>query len=107
MAKRSATEEYLVRLFGSISRVRILALLIGSPGRRLYQREIMYEIGFPLQPVQRELRNLVDLGILKRIETRNRVYYEIDETSPLYEPLKEICSGFQGGHFPGFAGKEP
>ena len=91
MAKRSATEEDLVRLFGSISRVRILALLIGSPGRRLYQREIMYEIGFPLQPVQRELRNLVALGILKRIETRNRVYYEVDVSSPLYEPLKEIC----------------
>jgi predicted transcriptional regulator len=91
MAKRSVTEEDLVRLFGSISRVRILALMIGSPGRRLYQREIMYEVGFPLQPVQRELRNLVALGILKRIETRNRVYYEIDVSSPLYEPLKEIC----------------
>jgi predicted transcriptional regulator len=90
MAKRSATEENLVRLFGSISRVRILALLIGSPGRQLYQREIMYEIGFPLQPVQRELRNLVALGILKRIETRNRVYYEIDRSYPLYESLKEI-----------------
>jgi predicted transcriptional regulator len=91
MAKKSATEEDLVRLFGSISRVRILALLIGSPGRRLYQREIMYEIGFPLQPVQRELSNLVALGILKRIETYNRVYYEIDVSSPFYEPIKEIC----------------
>jgi predicted transcriptional regulator len=91
MAKRSAPEEGLVRLFGSISRVRILALLIGSPGRRLYQREITYEIGFPLQPVQRELKNLVVLGIVKRIESHNRVYYEIDVSSPLYVPLKEIC----------------
>jgi len=90
MVKKSATEEDLVRLFGSISRVRILAILIGSPGRRLYQREIMYEIGFPLQPVQRELSNLVALGILKRIETYNRVYYEIDVSSPFYEPLKEM-----------------
>ena len=90
MKKRSALEENLVRLFGSISRVRILALLIGYPGRRFYQREIMYEIGFPLQPVQRELKNLVALGILKRIETRNRVYYEIDVSSPLVQPLKEI-----------------
>jgi len=90
MAKRSATEKDLIRLFGSISRVRILVLLIGSPGRQLYQREIMYEIGFPLQPVQRELRNLVALGIVKRIATRNRVYYEINVSHPLYEPLKEI-----------------
>jgi len=90
MVKKSATEEDLVRLFGSISRARILALLLDSPGRRLYQREIMYEIGFPLQPVQRELSNLVALGILKRIETYNRVYYEIDVSSPFYEPLKEM-----------------
>jgi DNA-binding Lrp family transcriptional regulator len=90
MVKKSATEEGLVRLFGSISRARILALLLDSPGRRLDQREIMYEIGFPLQPVQRELSNLVALGILKRIETYNRVYYEIDVSSPFYEPLKEM-----------------
>jgi predicted transcriptional regulator len=84
-------EAVLIKLFGSISRARILALLIGRPGRQLYQREIMFEIGFPLQPVQRELQNLVDLGIVEKVETRNRVYYEIDTRSRFYEPLKEIC----------------
>ena len=96
MAKRSVTEEDLVRFFGSISRVRILALLIGSPGRRLYQREIMYEIGFPLQPVQRELQNLLDIGIVKKVSTLNRVYYEINTSSPFFRPLRDIC-GFAVG----------
>jgi len=51
----------------------------------------MYEIGFPLQPVQRELQNLVDLGIVRKVETRNRVYYEVNTRSRFYKPLKEIC----------------
>jgi len=49
----------------------------------------MYEIGFSLQPVQRELKNLVDLDIVKKAETRNRVYYEINENSHFYNPLKK------------------
>jgi len=82
---------YGVKLFGSISRARILALLISRAGQQLYQREIMSEIGFPLQPVQRELQNLLDLGIIKKISTLNRVYYEINTGSPLFKPLREIC----------------
>ena len=91
MKNRVNPEEALTKLFGSISRARILALLIDRQGQQLYQREIMYEIGFPLQPVQRELQNLVDLDIVKKAETHNRVYYEINTRSPFYKPLKEIC----------------
>ena len=90
MAK-TTNEESLVKLFGSVSRARVLLLFFDYPGRKFYQREIMYETGLSLQPVQRELANLVDLGILRRQETRNRIYYEIDRKSPLFEPLKEIC----------------
>lgn len=51
----------------------------------------MYETGLSLQTVQRELENLIHLGILKRRETIERVYYQIDITSPWFKPLKEIC----------------
>ena len=83
-------EERLVRLFGSTSRPRILGLLLADIGKTLYQREIMYETGLSLQTVQRELHNLVTLGILKREEIAARVYYQIDPTSPLFKPLREI-----------------
>ena len=83
-------EGRLVRLFGSTSRPRILGLLLADTGKAFYQREVMYETGLSLQAVQRELHNLVTLGILKREETDARVYYQIDPTSPLVKPLKEI-----------------
>jgi len=90
MAK-STSEENLAKLFGSVSRARILVLLFAQMDRRFYQREIMYETGLSLQPVQRELANLVDLGIIRKQETPNRVYYEIDQKSSLFEPLAGIC----------------
>ena len=61
------------------------------PQQTFYQREIIYETGLSLQAVQRELENLIHLGILKKRETKEKVYYQIDMTSPWFGPLKEIC----------------
>ena len=88
---RTISEDNLRKLFGSLSRARILVLLFAHLGRKFYQREIMYETGLALQPVQRELTNLVGLGILQKQETQNRVYYQIDRESSLFKPLIEIC----------------
>jgi predicted transcriptional regulator len=91
MKNRDHTEEMMVRLFGSTSRPRILSLLLNRPQQTFYQREIMYETGLSLQTVQRELENLLRLGILKKRETKARVYYQINTTSSWFRPLKEIC----------------
>jgi predicted transcriptional regulator len=88
---RDTAEEMTVKLFGSTSRPRILSLLLSRPQQTFYQREIMYETGLSLQTVQRELENLIRLGILKKRETKARVYYQINTTSPWFRPLKEIC----------------
>jgi predicted transcriptional regulator len=91
MKSKTNPGEVLTKLFGSGSRARILELLLSNSGRTFYQREIMFETGLSLQPTQRELANLLDLGIVKKRETRDRVYYEIDTLSPFFKPLCEIC----------------
>ncbi len=78
MQNRDHTEEMMAKLFGSTSRPRILNLLLSHPQQAFYQREIMYETGLSLQTVQRELENLICLGILKK-------------ASPWFRPLREIC----------------
>ncbi len=88
---KDKTEDKLVKVFGSTSRPRILSLLVGHPQLAYYQREIMYETGLSLQAVQRELENLFSLGILKKRETKARVYYQINTASAWFRPLKEIC----------------
>jgi len=92
MKKKSDLEGNLVRFFGSTSRARILLFLYAHVGRTFYQREIMFETGLSLQTTQRELGNLADLGILKKQETSHKVYYQVNSASPLFKPLKEICS---------------
>ncbi len=91
MTKKFDPEKNLVKLFGSVSRARILSLLYAYEGRSFYQREVMYETGLALRAVQRELQNLGSLGIVKIQNTRNRVYYEINRESPLFKPFREIC----------------
>ena len=88
-------EEILTRLFGSVSRARILEFLLSHAGRTFYQREIMFETGLTLHPAQRELKNLYELGIIKRRETLDKVYYEINPLSPFFKPLCEICESAQ------------
>lgn len=90
MKNRDHMEEMMAKLFGSTSRPRILSLLLSHPQQTFYQREIMYETGLSLQTVQRELENLFRLGILKKRETKARVYYEVNSTSPWFRPLREI-----------------
>jgi len=95
MPRTSKPDEILARLFGSVARTRILELLVSQAGKAFYQREIMYETGLSLQPTQRELKNLLDLGIIRRRETVDRVYYEIDSLSPFFEPLSAIFKSAQ------------
>ncbi len=90
--KQGNDNKELVRLFGSVSRARILALLSDDPHQALYQRQIMFGTGLSLQAVQRELQNLVSLGILKRTGANRKVYYEINPASSFFKPLREICT---------------
>jgi predicted transcriptional regulator len=83
--------QLLIKLFGSTSRAKILDLLSSHPSQSLYQREVMSETGLSLQAVQRELGNLVGLGILKTRRVRHRVYYQVNPASLFLSPLKQIC----------------
>ena len=89
---KEGPEKTLTKLFGSVSRARILCYLYSFPGQTFYQREIMYETGLSLRPVQRELGNLVKLGIVKKQRTRNRVYYGINPDTPFFTPLGEFSA---------------
>ena len=95
MKNNPKADELLVKLFGSVSRARIIELLFSQVERAFYQREILYETGLSLHPTQGELENLIDLGIIKKRETKDRVYYEIDTYSPFFKPLCEICESAQ------------
>jgi len=85
----------LERLFGSKIRVKILSVLLKNKDRAFYQREVMYLTGGSLNAIQRELSNLTEIGLLLRSDGTSRVYYKINEESPLFEPVSSIFQSFK------------
>lgn len=54
------------RLFGSISRARILDLLISHAGRSFYQREVRYETGLFLNPFLKSVGSQIEIIPFRR-----------------------------------------
>lgn len=77
-------------LFGSKTRVKLLHLFLSNPGRAFYVREITRKIDEQINSVRRELANMLNVGIIKSENSDNKLYYEINEEYPHYEPLRQI-----------------
>ena len=77
----------LEALFTSAARVQILRLFLLNPGSRFYQREVERETGQPIRAVQREVKRLEDIDLLRREEDGNKVYYQVNAAHPLVPEL--------------------
>jgi predicted nucleotidyltransferase len=80
----------LDKLISSSARVKVLKLLLLNEGKRYYQREIAELAGLPVRAVQRESARLTEIGLLRRIEDGNRVYFQADPACPIFPELKRI-----------------
>jgi DNA-binding transcriptional ArsR family regulator len=79
-------------LFGSKTRVKLLSLLLTSPGQAFFVRELTRRIEEQINSVRRELLNLKSLGIVKSHEKRGKIYYE---ANPKYEAYPELRKMFE------------
>ncbi|MBI4500778.1 MAG: helix-turn-helix domain-containing protein [Gemmatimonadetes bacterium] len=92
----AATPDRVARLlFGSVRR-DVLALLLGRSGERFYLREIMRAVGGGSGAVQRELRELVEAGLVTREEGGNQVYFSANTHAPIFAELKAIVEKTAG-----------
>ncbi|MGO8880184.1 MAG: nucleotidyltransferase domain-containing protein [Desulfomonilaceae bacterium] len=56
----------------------------------MYFREIERSVGMGRGAVQRELENLVNIGLLVRHKQGNQVYYQANLQSPIFTELKSL-----------------
>ncbi|MDD5692903.1 MAG: transcriptional regulator [Patescibacteria group bacterium] len=77
-------------LFGSKTRVKLLALLLTNTGRAFYVREITRTIDEQINSVRRELLNLKSIGLVKSNEKKGKIYYEANTKFEFYSELKRI-----------------
>jgi hypothetical protein len=81
------------QLFGSKTRVKLLQLFYSNPNRSFYVREITRKIDEQINSVRRELSNLLNVGIITSDNTKNKLYYEVNQGYEFYKPLKQIFGG--------------
>lgn len=80
----------LDKLISSSARINVLKLLLLNEEKRYYQREIAELAGLPVRAVQREGARLTEIGLLRRIEDGNRVYFQANPACPIFPELKRI-----------------
>lgn len=90
------TNQAIENLFPTVRR-HVLATTLLSPDRRWYLRELAAEIQVTPSSLQRELQNLVEAGVLKRVEDGNRAYFQADVSSPLFPELQGLMKKTLGG----------
>ncbi len=98
------------QLFGSRTRARLLALFLENADRAFYVRELTRRIDAQLNSVRRELKNLVDVGIVLEVEGKilpgevddlpadgaleakneKKKFYRANTAFPLFEDLRNV-----------------
>ncbi|MGH7676020.1 MAG: nucleotidyltransferase domain-containing protein [Gemmatimonadales bacterium] len=82
-------------LFGSTRR-EVLALLLGRPDERFYLREILRAAGGGSGAVQRELKQLVEAGLVDREARGHQVYFSANREAAIFPELQAIVEKTAG-----------
>ncbi|MHB1607680.1 MAG: nucleotidyltransferase domain-containing protein [Acidiferrobacter thiooxydans] len=74
----------------SMTQQRVLALLFGQPERSFFTTEIIGLVGAGSGAVQREIRRLVESGLVTVTRIGNQKHCQANRTSPIFEELRGI-----------------
>ncbi len=80
----------LTTVLFSKARRAVLGLILSHPDRAFYLREIVKLTGLGIGHLQREFEQLTAAGIIRRFEQGRHVYFQADQTCPIYHELRDI-----------------
>ena len=80
----------LEKIFGSRTRVKVMALFTAGVKRPYYVREIARNVNERLNAVRRELEILRKIGMLETYENKRRKYYVVNPQFMLFDELASI-----------------
>ena len=84
-------------LFGH-TRGAVLSVLYGHVGEVFYLRQLARLTDITLGPVQRELRQLVDAGLVMRKTIGPQTFYTANQESPVFAEIKSLITKTVGMH---------
>ena len=71
---------------------RVLALLFGQPGRSFFTNELIGLVGAGSGAVQREIKRLVESGLVTVTRLGSQKHYQANPAAPIYEELRGIVT---------------
>ena len=82
--------DMLAEILSSRIIAEIFRLLFNSDDTKLHMREIERQSGFAIGTVQRELRILVKLDLVRKTVDGNRTYYYANHENQIYQDIVNI-----------------
>jgi predicted nucleotidyltransferase len=79
-------------LISSKIRIEILKILALNPESTFNINELSRRTGFSLRGVEKELKNLLTGGLLRREVSGNQHRYQLDRLCPIYSEIKSIIT---------------
>jgi hypothetical protein len=76
----------------STTQQRVLALLFGQPERSFFTNELIGLVGAGSGAVQREVRRLVECGLVTVTRLGSQKHYQANPAAPIYEELRGIVT---------------
>lgn len=73
-------------------RVKLLQVFFSQPQEIFYIRQLVRLTGEEINAVRRELQHLEKVGLAKKENRGNRIYYWMDQDHPLYGDLMSLVS---------------
>jgi predicted nucleotidyltransferase len=79
-------------LISSKIRIELLKILALNPESTFNINELSRRTGFSIRGVEKELKNLLTGGILRREVSGNQHLYQLDQRCPIYQEIKAIIT---------------
>jgi len=86
----------LADILASRVRAEIFRLLFGHEPSRLHMRELERRSGCVIGTIQKELKKLLRLGLVRQQRDGNRLYYEANSEHPLYPDIRSMVAKTSG-----------
>jgi DNA-binding transcriptional ArsR family regulator len=75
---------------------RLLSVILLEPERAWYLTELARRLHVPPSSLQRELAQFVEAGIVTKRQDGNRVYFQADQTCPVFHELSRMLAKTAG-----------
>lgn len=83
-------EQMLEELFTSKTRAEVMRILFDGEGKEHYLREIEKVTDLQISSLQKEIKHLLKIDLVKARKDGNRIYYRANKEHPIYTDLVSI-----------------